>query len=125
MSDSRKKMMASIEAKAKRKQDLRDDIALRNENVEALVLRMINDLEDMAIRVGTTGLFISLSELYSASFECQIQTIDPGSSVEVKWIDSGGIMHVNGILIKWSKEYQRKHSCEEQLFIDPASLLLK
>lgn len=117
--------MDIIEAKVKRKKDLRKEIADRHNNVDTFVLKMINDLEDMAANTTNTSLLVPLAGLYAKSFEGQIQTIDPNSTIEIQWVDSSEIPRVNGILIKWSKDYQDKNNCEEQLFVDVISLLLK
>ena len=125
MSDLRKRLMDAIEAKAKRKKDLSAEIALRPENVEAYVLKMVNDLEEMAINTVNNSLLAPLAGIYAKSFESQIRVLDPGANVEVKWIDSDGTSRVNGILIKWSRDYQDKNNCDEQLFVDVMGSLLK
>ena len=119
-------LLAQIARKVKRKKELREEIASRNENMEAFALKMINDLEDMIASTANTSLLASLAPLYAKSFEERVKVVDSGSSVDVQWFDGGnGVPRVNGILIKWSKDYQVKNSCEEQLFIDVTSLLLK
>ncbi|CAM6003886.1 unnamed protein product [Sphagnum balticum] len=126
MSNIKDGLLAQIARKVKRKKDLREEIATRNENIEAFALKMINDMEDMIATTANTSLLASLASLYGKSFEQQVKVIDPGSSVDIQWLDSGnGIPRVNGIMIKWSKEYQDKNNCDELLFVDVTSLLFK
>ncbi len=90
------------------------------------VLKMINDMEDMISTTANTSLLAALAPLYAKSFEGQIKAIDSGSTVDIQWIDGAdGIPRVNGILIKWSAEYQQKNNCDAERFIDVASLLFK
>jgi len=126
MGDSKGGLLAQIAAKVKRKKELREEIASRKDNIEAFALKMINDIEEMIATTANTSLLASLAPLYGKSFEQQVKVIDPGSSVNIQWLDSGnGIPRVNGILIKWSKEYQDKNDCDELLFVDVTSLLFK
>jgi hypothetical protein len=126
MSNTKGGLLAQIAAKVKRKKELREEIASRKDNIEAFALKMINDIEEMIATTANTSLLASLAPLYGKSFEQQVKVIDPGSSVDIQWLDSGnGIPRVNGILIKWSKEYQDKNNCDEQLFVDVTSLLFK
>lgn len=123
MSDIKKKLMETIETKAKQKQELRNEIALRHNNVETFVIKFINDMEDMVADTASTNLLAPLVDLYKGSLEAQIKVIDPHANIEIKWIDSGSQPRINGILIKWSKDYQEKNNSDEQLFIDATSLL--
>ena len=126
MSKIKDGLLAQIAAKVKRKKELREEIASRNDNIEAFAIKMINDMEEMIATTANTSLLASLAPLYAKSFEERVKAVDPGSSVNVQWFDGGnGVPRVNGILIKWSKEYQDKNKCEEQLFVDVTSLLLK
>jgi hypothetical protein len=119
-------LLAQIAAKVKRKEELREEIASRGKNIEEFVLKMINDMEDMMSTTVNTSLLAALAPLYAKSFEGQIKAIDSGSTVDIQLIDGAdGIPRVNGILIKWSKEYQSTNNCEEQLFVDVTSLLFK
>ncbi len=124
MSD-KKSLLKEIADKVKRKKALREEIAVRNKNVEAFAIDMINDIEEMIASTVNTSLLASLVPLYIKSFEGRIKAIDVGSTVTVQWFDGvQGIPRVNGILIKWSQDYQIKNNCEEQLFVDVTSLLL-
>ena len=124
---SKKSLMDEIAVKVKRKEDLREEIANRHKNVETFVLKMINDLEDMelALPAAQHDLLATLSALYAASFESQIHTIDPRAKVKVQFYDGEGVPRVSGILINWSYEYQQANNCDEQLFVDATSILLK
>jgi hypothetical protein len=127
MSGTKKSLLEEIAAKVKRKKDLREEIAHRNENIEAFAITMINDMEEMITNTVNTSLLKTLALLYAKSFEGRVQTVDPGCTVDVQWFEQGtdGVPRINGILIKWSQEYQTKNNCEEQLFVDVTSLLFK
>ena len=126
MANTKDGLLAQIAAKVKRKKELREEIATRNENIEAFAMKMINDMEDMIASTQNTSLLTSLAPLYVKSFEERVKVVDPGSSVDVQWFDGeNDVPRINGILIKWSKEYQDKNKCEEQLFVDVTSLLFK
>ena len=126
MSKIKDSLLAQIAAKVKRKKELREEIASRNENIEAFALKMINDIEEMIATTANTSLLASLAPLYTKSFEERVKAVDPGSTVNVQWIEGvDDIPRVNGITIRWSKEYQDANKCEEQLFVDVISLLLK
>jgi hypothetical protein len=119
-------LLDQIAAKIKRKKELREEIAHRNENIEAFAIKMINDMEEMIASTANTSLLHSLVPLYAKSFEGRVKAIDPGSTVDVQWTeDANSMPRINGILIKWSKSYQDKNNCEEQLFVDVMSLLFK
>ena len=121
-----KNLLDEIESKIKRKKELKAEIASRGDHVEAFVLTLINDMEDMIAATTNISLLTTLIPLYAKSFESRIQTIDVNANVDVQWTkDANGIPRINGILIKWSQEYQTKSGCEEQLFVDMISLLLK
>jgi hypothetical protein len=121
-----KNLLEEIAAKVKRKKDLKEEIASRHENIEAFAMSLINDMEDMIATTTNTSLLASLIPLYAKSFESRVHTIDPRATIDVQWTkDANGIPRINGILIKWSPEYQMKHNCEEQLFVDMISWLLK
>lgn len=127
MSDVKKSLLEQIAAKVLRKKLLKEEISHRSENVEAVALNMINEMEDMIATTVNTSLAASLAPLYAKSFESKIKVMDSGCEVVVQWVDAseGEIPRINGILIKWSKEYQVKNNCEEQLFVDVMSLLFK
>jgi len=123
---SKKTLLQEIADKIKRKKELREEIATRNENIEAFAMKMINDMEDMIANTQNTSLLVSLVPLYAKGFEERVKTVDPGCSVDVQWFDSeNDVPRINGILIRWSKSYQEKNKCEEQLFVDVTSLLLR
>lgn len=115
-----------INAKVKRKKDLREEIASRGQNIEAFALTLINEMEDMIATTTNLSLLKELIPLYAKSFQSRVHTVDPYAVVDVQWTsDANGIPRINGILINWSKEYQDKNNCDSQLFVDMMSLLLK
>ena len=120
-----KNLLDEIAAKVKRKKDLRKEIAERKENIEDFVIKMINDIEDVILGTASTSLLASLVPLCVKSFEARIKAIDPGSSVLVKWSNLiTPVPRIEGVLIKWSKDYQEENNCDEQLFVDVTNLLL-
>lgn len=122
---SKKSLMDEIAAKAKRKEDLRQEIASRSENIEAFAVKMIGDIEEMIATTSNPDVLYTLIPLYARSFEGQVRVMDPGATVNVDWFETEGHPRINGITIRWSKEYQVRNKCEEQLFVDVSSLLLK
>jgi hypothetical protein len=123
MSDIKKKLLAAIDTKTRRREALKKEIAERHKNIEAFVMKMINDLEDMVVNTANTSLLVSLVPIYVKSLESQVKTIDSGSTTTVQWLESNGTVHVNGILIKWSKDYQVANNCDPELFVDVTNLL--
>ncbi|CAN5950511.1 unnamed protein product [Sphagnum jensenii] len=123
---AKKDLLDEIAARVKRKKELREEIAMRHQNIEAFVMTLIDDIEEMIATATNPSLLATLVPLYARSFEGRVKAIDPGSSVQVQWTsDANGVPRINGILVKFSSEYQTKHSCEEQLFVDVTSLLLR
>jgi len=121
-----KNLLDEIAAKVKRKKDLREEIATRNENIEAFAMSLINDMEDVIANTANTSLLKRLVPMYAKSFESRVRAVDTGATVDVQWtLDANKIPRIDGVLIKWSPEYQKKQDCEEQLFVDVTSLLLK
>ena len=121
-----KSLLKEIADKIKRKKELKEEIATRSDNVEAFAMTLINDVEDMIASTTNMSLLSTLIPLYAKSFESRVQAMDRDATITVQWAqDANGIPRINGILIKWSQEYQTKHNCEEQLFVDMTSLLLK
>jgi hypothetical protein len=123
-------LLKKINARVKRKKDLSEEIAKRSENVEVFVVKMIEEIEEALISTVNTSLFEAphFRQYYVKSVEGRIRTLDNDATIEVSWHESvvnNSIPRVNGILIKWSKQYQIEHSCEEQLFVDLTSLLFK
>ena len=126
MSSIKEGLLAQIDAKAKRKKDLKEEIASRNENIEAFTIKFINDLEEMIASTANTDLVVSMCHLYAKGFEGQVKALDPECEVKVQWLErKDDVPQVNGILIKWSIEYQQKNNCDAERFIDVASLLFK
>jgi hypothetical protein len=121
-----KTLLEEIADKIKRKKDLKEEIASRNDNIEAFVMTLINDMEDMIAATTNMSLLSNLIPMYAKSFESRVKAVDRDATIDVQWAqDANGLPRINGILIKWSPKYQAKYNREEQLFVDMTSLLLK
>lgn len=125
MSD-KKDLLNEIASKVKRKKELKEEIASRGENMEAFVMKMINEVEDMLVTSTNPSLSRLLIPLYTKSFESHIQTVDPGAFATIQWADdANNVARINGILIRWSMDYRTKNNCDEELFVDVTGWLLK
>ena len=120
-------LLKRIEKRAQRHNDLRKEIEERSENAEAFILKMVKDLDETVAKTANivfdTDDFINY---YIASVENQIQTLDFGAQVEISWQaqpEKGKMPRINGILVKWSPEYQKEHDCEPELYVDVFQLL--
>ena len=120
-----------IKEKAARKEKLSQEIEERSKNVESFVRGLLEELDDALATTVNTGLFemFQFKEFYVKSVEQRIKLLDMGAKVEISWsareLDNiAASQHINGILIKWSQEYQNQHSCEPELFLDILTLLL-
>jgi sugar-specific transcriptional regulator TrmB len=123
---SNKSLLDEIAARIKRKKEVKEKVASRDENIEAFAMSLIDEVEDMVATATNPSLLNKLVPMYAKSFEARVQAIDRGATVDVQWSsDANGVPRINGVLIKWSPEYQTKRNCEEQLFVDMTSLLLK
>ena len=128
MNNIRKKLLEEIDNKISRKKKLRQEIAKRKDDVEAFVLNLMEEVDDMMAKTVNTSLHQVLIPTYIRSLENDIRSLDPKAKIEVSWhtsTEQGVPNRINGILIKWSSDYQIKNDCEAERYIDTLSLLLK
>lgn len=119
-----------INKKAARREKLTEEIAQRHKNVEEFVLKLLEELDNNIHSSANASLFDSKTfrNLYVHSMQERIKTLDRNARVEISWATEGGngvLPRINGVLIKWSSDYQVQHGCEPELFVDIAALLLK
>jgi hypothetical protein len=119
--------MQEIMSRAKKKETLKQEIAGRDKNIEEFLFKLLNELDESMANPVNPSLMKSIAPYYASSIQERIRVLDSGANVTVSWQDSvdNEMPRVSGILVTWSKEYQVKNSCEEQLYVDMISLLLK
>lgn len=128
MSDIKKSILQQINDRVLRKKALSAEIANRNANVEAFVLKMIDEIDSMVCSTVNTSLAPIMADYYVNSLRERVRTLDVNADVEVQWMpaeNNSNLPRVTGVLIKWSQEYQVDNNCEAQLFVDPVNLLFK
>lgn len=128
MGDVKKKLLQEIDAKIARKKALREEVAKRKDDVEVYVLKLMEDIDEAMSKTVNTSLNSVIVPWHVKSLENDIKSIDPGAKVTVSWYESSDPLepkHINGVLIKWSTEYQAKNGCDPERYVDTSSLLLK
>jgi hypothetical protein len=119
-----------IKEKAERRERLSEEISQRSVNAEAFVVKILDELDSNLAATANTDLFddAGFLQCYVSSVQERIKTLDSGARIDINWAaktNKGEAPRINGIHIRWSKEYQEKNNCEPELFVDIASLLLK
>lgn len=122
-------LLEKIKKKVKRKEALSEEIAQRTNNVEAFIMKMLDELDADMASMAAGGELDSpeFRDFYIGGVEQRLKAVDSGVKIEVSWSADhapGVTPRINGILVKWSSEYQKAHDCEPELFVDVFSLLL-
>jgi len=126
MSDVKKKLLEEISKKANRMKARKVEIANRKDNVEEFVLKQMKEIDDAASTTVNSSLGPAIANFYVAALAQRMKTVDEGCKIEISWApknDDETTSRVNGVLIKWSKEYQVANKCDPELFVDIANLL--
>lgn len=85
-------------------------------------IKLIEEFNDVNYNQAAWETLITFSIL---SLESQIKTIDAQGRIEVKWSSNAeGVSYVDGVLIRWSDQYQKSSGCEPELFIDAISCFI-
>jgi hypothetical protein len=122
------KMMRKVNLKASRMENLKVELAQRNKNVEAFVLKLLEELDyNLSLFVTSPGLVDNpaFKAHCVGSINERIRLIDPGVKIAIIWADDETQMRPSGVLLKWSQEYQTTNGCEPELYVDVAAALLK
>jgi hypothetical protein len=117
VSNVKKQLLDEIKKKAERKEKLSEEIAKRNKNVEEFILKLLDELDTASSNIITSDIIV----LYIDSVEQRIKILDSGAKIDVTWNQDAS--RIDGILVKWSEEYQKANNCEAQLYVDVASAL--
>lgn len=123
MSDVKKNLLKEIEDKIKRKMELREQIAKRNQ-LDTFVLNFISNVEEISESINDQDMWMDMVELAIKSLDESIKSLDARSTTAISWAE-GNRPQVNGVLVRWSAQYQEKNNCEPELFVDMTSLLFK
>jgi hypothetical protein len=126
MSDVKKKLLEEINKKADRMKARKQEIANRNNNVEEFVLKMMKEIDEGASVFMNSDLGPTLIAFYVSSLQERMKTLDSNCKTEISWApknEDENLPRINGVLIKWSKEYQTVNDCDPELFVDIANLL--
>jgi hypothetical protein len=126
----KKLLYDKIKKKAERREKLAEEIAQRSKNAEAFVTKILDELDGNLADTVNTDLYDDpgFMECYVRSVQERIKTLDIGAVVDISWIPKASqneTPRINGIHIRWSKEYQEKNNCEAELFVDISNLLFK
>src|ERR1035437_6291488 len=115
----KQKLLEELAKKTQRMKERKQEIANRQNNIEDFVLKMMNDIDSMIASTVNTSLGPTLVNYYVQSIHERIKTIDSGVKIDVSWGEAqeNCLPRINGILIKWSKEYQKEHTCDPELFV--------
>jgi hypothetical protein len=117
-------ILDKIKKKVKKRELLSEEIAQRKNNVEAFILKMVDELDADVSSMALMQDVVGLHNYYIGSIEQRIKVLDTDVGIEVLW-DTTDNTRVSGILVKWSKTYQQQNNCEEQLLVDINAFLLK
>lgn len=119
-------LLKEIEKKAKKHKELRQEITDRKKNVEAFILKMVEELDTAAAsKAFCTADFLAY---YGHAAAARMRTLDTDVKVEILLQDSpkeNVSPRLSGILVKWSRDYQIQNNCEAELYVDIAQLLFK
>lgn len=118
---SKKDLLKEIDEKIKRKQELREQVADKS-TIEGFVMEFMHDIEELP-QYGP-GPFHTLAALSKISLTDKLKRFDRGVEIDVSWHAEEGLApQVNGVLIKWSRDYQQLHDIDPELFVDVTQLL--
>ena len=125
MNNVKRSLLQEIEEKIKRKMELREKIAQRNQ-LDTFVLSFISNVEEISESIHDRDAWNDMVDLALSSLDTSVKSIDNHANISISWQEVES-MHpqVNGVLVKWSKSHQTKNSCEPELFVDITSLLFK
>lgn len=128
MSSVKQKLLQEIDDRINRKKRLREEVAKRKDDIDVYVLSLMDEIDYMMVKTVNTSLNEILIPNYVKSLEAYIRTLDKDASVQVSWHknpDTGLCERINGVLIKWSLQYQVQNNCEPERYVDTANMLLK
>jgi hypothetical protein len=119
-----------VKIKAKRRERLSEEISQRGQNIEAHILRLLEELDGVMSSIANMDILDvpRLKAYYIGSVHERVRLLDPGAQVQVIWsskVAATDIPRVDGVLVRWSEEYQAEMGCEPELFVDMSALLFK
>ena len=123
---AKKDIMNEIERRIARKKEVVRK-AIAKSSIEAFVSAFIDNITEINEIAGSdAGTWGALYPAAQQALIVQLQNIDKFCSIDVSWVHKDGeAPQVNGVLIKWSKNYQIINSVEPELFVDSLSLIFK
>lgn len=122
------KMMHKVKLRASRMENLKVELASRKKDIPGYILKMLEELDFNLTPFRNSQGLVHNSEFRSYcvdSIQQRIRLIDPGANIDVTWADDNTEMQPNGILVKWSSEYQTANGVEPELYVDAAAALFK
>jgi hypothetical protein len=118
-------MMRKVKLRASRMEDLKVELADRKKDIPGYILKMLEELDfNLTAFAGQQVDNSIFREFCINSIQQRIRLIDSGANIDVTWADDAQT-RPNGILVKWSCEYQTANSCEPELYVDVAAALFK
>lgn len=124
MNSIKKDLLAEIDRKIQRKKDAAARAIERN-TINAFVQVYMDNVEEIrGMSFDDMSAWWTLEWAASDALLGQIQSFDNNASVQIIWQDKETPNpKVNGVLIKWSQEHQKKWGVEPELFVDILSML--
>jgi len=124
----RDKMMQKVRLRASRMENIKVELAKRNADIPGFILKMLEELDynltPFRNQFEPNGN-VAFRTYCVDSIQQRIRLIDPGANIDVTWADDPSQMQPNGILVKWSMEYQTANGIEPELYVDAAAALFK
>jgi hypothetical protein len=119
------KILRKVKLRASRMENLKVEIAQRKTDTRGYVLKMLEELDFNLTPFRNLDNNIVFRDFCVNSIQQRIRLLDSGASIDVSWADDETQMQPNGILVKWSQDYQTANSCEPELYVDVAAALFK
>lgn len=123
MKNIKDELFKEIEERIKKKNEARER-ALNKSTLEAFVLAFIKNIEEISMMTTNKIEWQMHAENAIHSLRGQIHSFDNYAKLEVSWLEEEDRPPtVNGVTIKWSRQYQKLHNCDSELFLDVTELL--
>lgn len=122
------KMMHRVKLRASRMENLKVELADRKKDIPGYILKMLEELDYNLTPFRNSQGSTHTHEFRAycvESIQQRIRLIDSGANIDVTWADDNTDMRPNGILVKWSSEYQTANGVEPELYVDAAAALFK
>ncbi len=121
------KMMHKVKLRASRMENIKVELAQRKNDTTGFILKMLEELDYNLTPFRNPNDPLDHSRFRDScvnSVQQRIRLLDSGANIDVTWADDGE-MRPNGILVKWSQDYQTANGVEPELYVDVAAALFR